>query len=162
MTNPALIVIAFSCSIQTGHELTVVEMGVQALLGRHSSYSCEHRIPRTVGKRGSHTLTSRRHSYESSCLFRHRSGLKDQLQTCANRDSNQQLERQAGYPAAHDLADRELRDLQQLGRCRLAQLLPDQEPRYLQGHVPAQGPDGQYITLRFHHECTIRIADCAA
>ena len=135
----------------------MLEMSVQPLLGCHLSGSRKQCVPRIIGKPGSRTCASSWHgaTYESPRFLWHRSDLENQMQVCTNGNAQQQLQRQVGYPAVHDLAQRGLRYPQQLRRGCLTQLLPLQKACDLQSNVVAQRLDGRDIFWLTHSYLTI-------
>lgn len=147
--------------MQRGDELAVLEVRVEPLLGRHVTRGCKQCIPRFVGEPRSRRGASGgyRASYESTGFFRRRSGLENQVQTCTDRNANQQLERQLGYSAVHNLAQRRLRYTQQLRGCCLAQLPSFQEPSNLQSNIAPQRLDGRRIGRCIHSYFTIDVAN---
>jgi len=146
--------------MQRGDELAVFDVSIQPLLGRHVTRSRKERMPRFIGEprpcRGVRDGSGA--GQEGTGFFRRRTGLENQVQTCTDRNANQQLERQLGDSPVHDLAERRLRYLQQLRGGRLAQLPSFEEPGDLQGNIATQRLDGGHIGS-IHSESTIGIVN---
>jgi len=147
--------------MQGSYELAVFDVRVQPLLGRHLTRVRKQCIPRFIGEPRLLPGVSGGDGagYESPRFVRSRAGLENQVQACTDGNAYQQLERQLGDPPVHDLAQRRLRDAQQLRGCRLAQLLPFEQACNLQSNIAPQRLDGRRVSRGNHSDVTIVISD---
>jgi hypothetical protein len=122
------------------NELVVLEMRPQPLLRGQLTSHIEQRVPRSLSNAGAHArrLCPLHAGYEHAGLLRRGSSLEDDRKACADRYTDEQLQRKVRNPPVHDLADRGLGNRQRTRSLALILSLTLDESGDLQGKVAPQ------------------------
>lgn len=107
--------------LQFTHELIVLEESLETLLWSEVAFGVGEYFPRALGGGREVSAADRRRSSrgERARLLGSPAGEQCHRETCAHGDADQELQREAGHSAVHNLAERRLRDIEFLRRYEL-------------------------------------------